>query len=46
MIGISSLAPKFSANFLQEGRDIPQAVKAYVDSVRNVSFPTDDQCFY
>ena len=46
MIGISSLAPKFSLNFLADGRNIPEAIKAYVDAVRNESFPTDDQCFY
>ena len=46
MIGISSLAPKFSLNFLTDGRNIPEAIKAYVDAVRNTSFPTDDQCFF
>ncbi len=46
MIGISSLAPKFTANFLQEGRDIPGAILAYIQAVRDGSFPTDDQCFF
>ena len=46
MIGISSLAPKFTANFLEEGRNIPEAIKAYVDAVRDTSFPTDEQCFF
>jgi len=46
MIGISSLAPKFSMSFLKDGRNIPEAIKAYVDAVRDVSFPTDEQCFY
>lgn len=46
MIGISSLAPKFSLNFLTDGRNIPEAIKAYVDAVRDMSFPTDDQCFF
>ncbi|GAA0417868.1 3-methyl-2-oxobutanoate hydroxymethyltransferase [Cocleimonas flava] len=46
MIGISSLAPKFSLNFLKDGRGIPEAIKAYVDAVRDLSFPTDDQCFF
>lgn len=46
MIGISSLAPKFSANFLRDGRNIPEAIKAYVEAVRDVTFPTDDQCFF
>lgn len=46
MIGISSLAPKFTANFLQEGRNIPEAIAAYVKAVRDGSFPTDEQCFF
>ncbi len=46
MIGISSLAPKFTANFLKDGRNIPEAVKAYVDAVRDKCFPTDEQCFF
>ena len=46
MIGISSLAPKFTANFLEEGRNIPEAIKSYVDAVRDTSFPTDEQCFF
>ncbi len=46
LIGISSLAPKFSANFLSGGRNIPEAIKAYVDAVRDASFPSDDQCFF
>ena len=45
MIGISSLAPKFSADFLKDGRNIPEAIKAYVDAVRDLSFPSDEQCF-
>jgi len=46
LIGISSLAPKFSANFLGKGRNIPEAVTAYVKAVRAGEFPTDEQCFY
>ncbi len=46
MIGISSLAPKFSANFLLDGRNIPEAVAAYVNDVRAGAFPTDEQCFF
>ncbi len=46
MIGISSLAPKFSANFLEGGRKIPEAIAAYVLAVRNNHFPTDEQCFF
>lgn len=46
MIGISSLAPKFSMSFLSDGRNIPEAIEAYVDAVRNINFPADEQCFY
>jgi 3-methyl-2-oxobutanoate hydroxymethyltransferase len=46
MIGISDLAPKFSANFLKNSGSIPAAIKAYIDAVRDASFPTDDQCFF
>ena len=46
MIGISDLAPKFSLDFLTDGRNIKEAIKAYVDAVRDQSFPTDKQCFY
>jgi len=46
MIGISSLAPKFTANFLEQGRNIPEAIKAYVDAVRDGVFPANEQCFY
>ncbi len=46
MIGISDLAPKFSLNFLADGRNIPEAINAYVDAVRKGTFPTDQQCFF
>lgn len=46
MIGISSLAPKFTANFLVDGRNIPEAVAAYVNAVREVSFPSDEHSFF
>lgn len=46
MIGISSLAPKFTANFLKDGRNIPEAIAAYVAAVRDGSFPADEQCFF
>ncbi len=46
MIGISSLAPKFTANFLVDGRTIQEAITAYVDAVREGAFPADEQCFY
>ena len=46
MIGISSLAPKFTANFLVDGRTIQEAIAAYVKAVREERFPADEQCFY
>ncbi len=46
MIGISSLAPKFTANFLRDGRNIQEAIGAYVKAVREGSFPADEQCFF
>ncbi len=46
MIGISPLAPKFTANFLKDGRDIAGAIGAYVKAVRDKEFPKDEQCFY
>lgn len=46
MIGISSYTPKFVQNFLQEGRNIPEAISAFKDAVKNGNFPTDEQCFF
>lgn len=46
MIGISAFSPKFAYNFLRDGRNIPEAVLAYVKAVREGSFPTEQQCFY
>ena len=46
MLGISSLAPKFTANFLQQGRNIPEAIAAYAAAVREGSFPENEQCFF
>jgi len=46
MLGISSLAPKFTANFLQHGRNIPEAIAAYATAVREGSFPENEQCFF
>lgn len=45
MLGISPRAPRFSANFMQEGRTIPEAVRAYADAVKSVSFPDASHCF-
>jgi len=46
MIGISSLSPKFSKNFLQQGRNIPEAITAYINAVKEGSFPEDQHCFF
>lgn len=46
MIGISSHAPKFTANFLVDGRNIQEAIAAYVEAVRVGAFPADEQCFF
>ncbi len=45
MLGITPRAPRFSQDFMQEGRNIPQAIRAYVDAVKNGSFPADAHCF-
>lgn len=45
MLGITPRAPRFSLNFMQEGRNIPQAIRAYVEAVKNGSFPADAHCF-
>jgi 3-methyl-2-oxobutanoate hydroxymethyltransferase len=46
MLGISPHAPRFSQDFMQEGRNIPQAVAAYANSVKQGTFPADQQCFF
>ncbi|HPQ95899.1 MAG TPA: 3-methyl-2-oxobutanoate hydroxymethyltransferase [Thiolinea sp.] len=45
MLGISPRAPSFSMDFLQDTGTIPKAVQAYVEAVKNQSFPTDAHCF-
>ena len=44
MLGITPRAPRFSLNFMQEGRTIPQAIRAYVEAVKAGSFPADAHC--
>lgn len=44
MLGITPRAPRFSQSFMQEGRTIPQAIRAYVEAVKGGSFPADAQC--
>lgn len=46
MLGISSHAPKFVQNFLQEGRTIQEAIAAFNTAVKEASFPSDEQCFF
>lgn len=45
MLGITPRAPRFSQNFMQEGRNIPQSIRAYVEAVKTGSFPADAHCF-
>lgn len=46
MLGITpGKRPKFSKDFLQEGGDISSAVTAYVQAVKNGSFPSDEHSF-
>lgn len=46
MLGISGHAPKFTQNFLQEGRTIQEAIAAFKHAVKDKSFPSDEQCFF
>src|SRR5690606_3129497 len=39
LLGISPITPKFVRNFLQDTGSIPEALRAYVDAVRDGSFP-------
>lgn len=46
MLGLTpSRAPKFTKNFLRENEDIPAALRAYVEEVKNGKFPTDEHSF-
>jgi len=45
MLGVTARPPRFSENFLQAGRSIPQAVETYVAAVKTQSFPTDAHSF-
>jgi 3-methyl-2-oxobutanoate hydroxymethyltransferase len=45
MLGITPRAPRFSRDFMQSGGNIPQAVKAYIDAVKDGSFPAEEHCF-
>ena len=43
MLGLGGRAPKFVANFMQGNDSIQGAFKAYVDAVREGSFPAKEQ---
>jgi len=46
ILGISAgHIPKFSKNYMVENSDIPSAVKAYVDDVKQGRFPSPEHCF-
>lgn len=47
VLGISPITPKFVKNFLAESNNgIPGAIEAYVNAVKNLSFPSDEHCFH
>ena len=46
MLGITpGKVPKFVRNFLQGADGVPAAIRAYVDAVRDGSFPAPEHCF-
>lgn len=46
VLGVSPITPRFVKNFLAESdSSIPGAIKAYVDAVKNGSFPAPEHCF-
>ena len=45
MLGMNPNPPRFVQDFLASGGSIPQALKAYVDAVREGRFPTAEQSF-
>jgi 3-methyl-2-oxobutanoate hydroxymethyltransferase len=46
MLGITpGKVPKFVRNFLQGADSVPAAIRAYVDAVRDGSFPAPEHCF-
>jgi len=46
MLGITpGKRPRFSKDFLQEAGDIRAAVRAYVQAVKDGSFPSDEHSF-
>ena len=45
MLGITERSPSFSKNFLVEAQTIEGAISAYVEAVREGSFPAAEHCF-
>ncbi|MEZ5535351.1 MAG: 3-methyl-2-oxobutanoate hydroxymethyltransferase [Thiolinea sp.] len=45
MLGIIPRAPRFSRDFMQDSGTIQGAVKAYIDAVREGTFPAEAHCF-
>lgn len=46
VIGVSAgRKPRFVRNFLEEGRNVEEAVRAYVEAVRDGSYPSSEHCF-
>ena len=46
VLGVSPITPKFVKNFLTDSDNgIPGAIEGYVNSVKNLTFPSDDHCF-
>lgn len=46
VLGISPKAPKFAENFMQDGRNIQEAVLAYTEAVKQSVFPAKQHCFF
>lgn len=46
VLGISPKAPKFSENFMQDGRNIQETVLAYVEAVKQGTFPAERHSFF
>ena len=44
MLGISSLAPRFTRNFMIDNNTIGDAINAYVDAVKTITFPASEHC--
>jgi 3-methyl-2-oxobutanoate hydroxymethyltransferase len=46
MLGITpDRVPKFVRNFLEDAGSVPGAIRAYVEAVKDGSFPAPEHCF-